>query len=150
MRIETVEGLLAGSPVEGTSFLVRITTDDGLVGIGQSAAWGYPEACASVVETFKRYLIGVDPLRIEHHWQLYRARRFRLDPPRAQRGRYRAVGHQGQVLPAPVWELLGPLPTASGSRDRQPAGTPTNSGGAYVAAEEGFTAVARSFLPIQI
>jgi L-alanine-DL-glutamate epimerase-like enolase superfamily enzyme len=60
MRIETVEGLLAGSPVEGTSYLVRITTDDGLTGIGQSAAWGYPEACASVVETFKRVRLGLE------------------------------------------------------------------------------------------
>src|SRR5215210_3883766 len=57
---------------------VEITTDDGLTGLGESGAWGYLEASAQAVETFKRYLIGQDPLRIEHHWQyLYRCSHFR-------------------------------------------------------------------------
>jgi galactonate dehydratase len=110
MRIETVDGLLAGSAVEGVSFLVRLTTDDGLIGLGQSAAWGYPEACASVVETFKRYLIGTDPLRIEHHWHLlYRALPFRGS---ILSGALSAVDIalwdiKGQHFQTPVWELLG-------------------------------------------
>ncbi len=57
---------------------VQVHTDEGLVGLGESGAWGYLEASASAVETFKRYLIGQDPLRIEHHWQyLYRWSHFR-------------------------------------------------------------------------
>jgi len=58
--------------------LIQVHTDEGLIGLGESGAWGYLEASAAVVETFKRYLIGQDPLRIEHHWQyLYRWSHFR-------------------------------------------------------------------------
>lgn len=57
---------------------VQVHTDAGLVGLGESGAWGFLEASAAAVETFKRYLIGQDPLRIEHHWQyLYRWTHFR-------------------------------------------------------------------------
>ncbi len=57
---------------------VQVHTDEGLTGLGESGAWGYLEASASAVETFKRYLIGQDPLRIEHHWQyMYRWSHFR-------------------------------------------------------------------------
>ncbi len=57
---------------------VEIHTDAGLVGLGESGAWGFLEASAQAVETFKRYLIGQDPLKIEHHWQyMYRWTHFR-------------------------------------------------------------------------
>ncbi len=57
---------------------VQVHTDAGLIGLGESGAWGFLEASAAAVETFKRYLIGQDPLRIEHHWQyLYRWTHFR-------------------------------------------------------------------------
>jgi galactonate dehydratase len=57
---------------------VQVHTDEGLTGLGESGAWGFLEASAGAVETFKRYLIGQDPLRIEHHWQvLYRWTHFR-------------------------------------------------------------------------
>ncbi|MGE5615207.1 MAG: mandelate racemase/muconate lactonizing enzyme family protein [Bacillota bacterium] len=57
---------------------VQVYTDAGLVGLGESGAWAFLEASASAVETFKRYLIGQDPLRIEHHWQyMYRCYHFR-------------------------------------------------------------------------
>ncbi|MFQ5937503.1 MAG: mandelate racemase/muconate lactonizing enzyme family protein [Acidiferrobacterales bacterium] len=57
---------------------VEVTTDSGLKGLGESGAWAYLEASAEAINTFKRYLIGQDPLRIEHHWQyLYRWTHFR-------------------------------------------------------------------------
>ncbi len=57
---------------------VKVHTDAGITGLGESGAWGYLEASAAAVETFKRYLIGQDPLLIEHHWQyLYRWSHFR-------------------------------------------------------------------------
>ena len=58
--------------------LIQVHTDEGIIGLGESGAWGYLEASAAALETFKRYLIGQDPLRIEHHWQyLYRWSHFR-------------------------------------------------------------------------
>lgn len=57
---------------------VEVITDEGLTGLGESGTWAYLEASAAAVESFKRYLIGQDPLRIEHHWQyLYRWTHFR-------------------------------------------------------------------------
>jgi galactonate dehydratase len=57
---------------------VQVHTDAGITGLGESGTWGFLEASAAVVETFKRYLIGQDPLRIEHHWNyLYRWTHFR-------------------------------------------------------------------------
>ena len=38
-------------------------------GLGESGAWGYLEASQAAIEKFGRYLVGKDPLKIEHHWQ---------------------------------------------------------------------------------
>ena len=57
---------------------VQVETDAGITGLGESGAWGYLEPSAAAVEKFSDYLIGKDPLRIEHHWQyLYRWSHFR-------------------------------------------------------------------------
>ena len=56
---------------------VQVYTDAGITGLGESGAWGYLEASGTVIESFKSYLVGQDPLRIEHHWQyLYRSTHF--------------------------------------------------------------------------
>ncbi len=105
MRIAEVESLVAGS-----GQLVQITTDDGLVGLGQSACWGYPGAVQAVIQTFREYLVGQDPMRVEHHWQyLYRMAPFRGS---VLGGALSAVDMalwdiKGQKLQVPVWELLG-------------------------------------------
>lgn len=58
--------------------LVEVRTDTGLVGLGESGAWGFQEGTAATIERFAEYLVGQDPLRIEHHWQyLYRWTHFR-------------------------------------------------------------------------
>ncbi|CEG21487.1 D-galactonate dehydratase [Planococcus massiliensis] len=57
---------------------VKVFTDEGVTGIGESGAWGFLDASREVVNSFKDYLIGKDPLRIEHHWQyMYRCFHFR-------------------------------------------------------------------------
>jgi galactonate dehydratase len=105
MKIETVESLIAGG-----SQYVRITTDDGTTGIGQSGCWAYPEAVDGVLQHFSRYLIGQDPLRIEHHWShLYRMGPFRGS---VVSGAVSAVDIalwdiKGKRFGAPIWELLG-------------------------------------------
>ncbi|MFC6799596.1 MULTISPECIES: galactonate dehydratase [unclassified Haladaptatus] len=73
MRITDIETL----PI-GRWLFVRVHTDEGITGLGESGTWGFLEASEQAIETFKRYLIGKDPLRIEHHWQyLYRRAHFR-------------------------------------------------------------------------
>lgn len=53
----------------GKYLYVRVETDSGIVGYGESGAWGFLEASAAAIEAFREYLIGKDPLRIEYHWQ---------------------------------------------------------------------------------
>ena len=58
--------------------LVKITTDNGVVGWGETTLEGKPKSTVAAVEELSEYLIGKDPLRIEHHWQhIYRSAFFR-------------------------------------------------------------------------
>jgi galactonate dehydratase len=58
--------------------LVKITADNGLVGWGETTLEGKPKSTVAAVEELAEYLIGKDPLRIEHHWQhIYRSAFFR-------------------------------------------------------------------------
>lgn len=58
--------------------LVKISTDNGLIGWGESTLEGKPKSTMAAVEELADYLIGKDPLRIEHHWQhIYRSAFFR-------------------------------------------------------------------------
>jgi galactonate dehydratase len=147
MQIAEVESLLVAG-----GLYVRITTDSGLVGLGQSAAWAYPQATAQVVQSCRRYLIGRDPLRIEHHWQhLYRMGPFRGS---ILSGAISAIDIalwdiKGQRYQAPIWDLLG-----GRCRDKvrlhllMGGGTPDEVAiKAREAAEEGFTAIKFDPLP---
>ncbi len=141
MHIAEVESLMLG----GAHF-VRITSEQGHVGLGQSACWAYPEAVHAVVQTFRDYLLGQDPQRIERHWQhLYRMGPFRGS---VLGGAVSAVDIalwdiKGQIHQAPIWELMG-----GKYRDRvrlhllMGGNTPDEvSANAHAAAEEGFTAI---------
>jgi len=105
MKIENIDSILAGN-----SHIVRITTDQGIDGIGQSGCWGYMEATDSIVKKFKDYLIGKDPLDIEHHWQYL----YRMGPFRGSviNGALSAVDIalwdiKAKNFSTPVWQLLG-------------------------------------------
>jgi galactonate dehydratase len=154
MKIERVESVLAGNMQ-----IVRIFTDNGLEGIGQSACWAYLEASDAVVKKFAGYLVGKDPLQIEHHWQyLYRMGPFRGS---VLSGALSAVDIalwdiKGKSFEAPVWQLLGGkvrekirLHLLMGGSMQD--GTTVAEGlrlNALAAAEEGFTAIKTDPLPI--
>ena len=141
MKIDKIESFFIGN-----GYVVRIHTDTGLSGIGQTACWGYPEAVDKIVNTFEKYLIGQNPLRIEHHWQyLYRMGPFKGT---ALSGAISAIDIalwdiKGKHLNVPIWELLG-----GNCRDKirlhllGGGGTPeTMFEAAKSAVEEGFTAL---------
>jgi galactonate dehydratase len=89
---------------------VKIFTDAGITGLGESGAWGFLEASGAVIDSFKSYLIGQDPLRIEHHWQyLYRSTHF---TGAAIMGAISAIDIAlwdiaGKYFGVPCYELLG-------------------------------------------
>lgn len=58
--------------------LVKVTTDNGCVGWGETTLESKPKSTGGAVEEMAEYLIGKDPLLIERHWQfLYRSSFFR-------------------------------------------------------------------------
>ena len=153
---ETAPASLLPSELVGTNYVVRITTDSGLTGIGQSGAWGFPDAAAAVVDQFREYLIGEDPFRIDHIQQsLYRMRPFRGN---ILSGALSAIDIalwdiKGKHYGAPVWDLLG-----GKFRDKvrlhlllvplESHGPDEIRSAATAAAEEGFTAI--KFDPLRL
>ncbi len=141
MKIDKIESFFIRN-----GYVIRIYTDTGISGVGQTACWGYPEAVDSIINTFKKHLIGQNPLRIEHHWQyLYRMGPFRGT---ALSGAISAVDIalwdiKGKHFDVPIWELLG-----GNCRDKirlhllGGGSTPeTMYEAAKAAVEEGFTAL---------
>ncbi|MFL2761573.1 MAG: galactonate dehydratase [Dehalococcoidia bacterium] len=90
--------------------MVKVETDEGIVGYGESGAWGYLEASAAVIEKIGRYLVGKNPLQIEHHWQsIYRTSHHR---GAAIMGGISAVDIAlwdiaGRYFDVPIYQLLG-------------------------------------------
>jgi galactonate dehydratase len=88
----------------------QIHTDEGIVGLGESGTWGYLEASRAAIEKYGRYLVGEDPARIEHHWNvMYRSSHFR---GAAIMGAISAIDIalwdiKGKALGVPVYDLLG-------------------------------------------
>jgi galactonate dehydratase len=146
MRVASVEILGVGNEMTGEHTLVRLTTDSGITGLGQSACWGYPKGVASVLGELTPMLIGADPFRIEHIWHLlYRYRPFRSNLLSAAVSAIDLAlwDIKGKALELPVWELLG-----GRTRDRVRlhalvgGGSPDEiSSSVNWAAGEGFTAV---------
>jgi galactonate dehydratase len=89
---------------------VRIETDAGITGIGESGTWGQLEASAASITKYAEYLVGRDPFPIEHHWNvMLRANHFTGG---AINGAVSAIDIalwdiKGKFFNAPVWELLG-------------------------------------------
>jgi L-alanine-DL-glutamate epimerase-like enolase superfamily enzyme len=94
-----------------TLVVLLVETDEGLTGVGEAGLQRRWKAIEGAVEHLKRWLIGEDPSRIEHIWQMmFRGGFYPAD---------RLIGSalsgidialwdiKGQTLGAPVHELLG-------------------------------------------
>ena len=141
MRIESVETFIV------TNWLiVRIRTDNGLEGVGESTFFGWPGATQDVVRSFESYLVGNDPMPVEHHWNwMFRNKSMRGG---AIGGAISAIDQalwdiRGKAMDAPIWQLLG-----GKVRPRVRAmlvletGTPEEVAGyAKAAVDQGYTAV---------
>ncbi len=105
MKIIRVEPLM----VDRFCF-VRIDTDAGISGIGESGAWGHLEASSVAIAKFGEYLEGKDAGQIEHHWNvMHRAHHF---TGAAISGAISAIDIalwdiKGKAFGVPVYELLG-------------------------------------------
>lgn len=73
MKITKVEPILVDRWL-----YVKVETDEGISGIGESGAWGFLEASAAAVRELSKSIIGMDASRIEFLWNyMYRMFHFR-------------------------------------------------------------------------
>jgi galactonate dehydratase len=90
---------------------VRVETDEGLSGVGEGSLPGHPRAVAAAVEEYREYVLGEDPARIQHLWQvMYRQPFFRSGAVTlsAMSAIEQALWDiKGKVAGLPVYELLG-------------------------------------------
>lgn len=90
---------------------LKMHTDTDIIGLGEPILEGHANAVEAVVKEFEEYLIGKDPMQIEHHVQaLYRGGFYRGGPlmMSAISGIEQAMWDiKGKHLGCPVYELLG-------------------------------------------
>lgn len=107
MKIDRIETFL----VPPRWLICRVSTDEGLVGWGEPVVEGRAEVVRTAVELLSEYLIGEDPLRVEHHWQVLTKGGFYRGGPvlsSAVAGLDQALWDiAGKAYGAPVHALLG-------------------------------------------
>ena len=90
---------------------VKLETNKGVVGWGEGTLEGKAAAVMACVEDFREFLIGKDPMQVEHHWQsMYVHSFYRAGPVigSAISGIDQALWDiRGKVLGMPVYKLLG-------------------------------------------
>ncbi len=90
---------------------VKIETNQGVIGWGEGTLEGKAAAVMSCVQDFRDFLIGSDPMQVEHHWQsMYVHSFYRAGPVigSAISGIDQALWDiRGKVLGMPVYQLLG-------------------------------------------
>ena len=60
---------------------VRVHTDEGLIGTGEGTLEGRARTIVAAVDELSDYIVGEDPFRIEHLWQImYRHAFYRGGP----------------------------------------------------------------------
>jgi len=93
------------------SFIVKVETDAGISGLGEGGISGREMAMQGQVDHYARFLVGMDPRRIEHIWQtLYRSQYF--EGGKIAGAAISAIDMAlwdilGQALGVPVYQLLG-------------------------------------------
>ncbi|TVY06543.1 galactonate dehydratase [Paenibacillus cremeus] len=90
---------------------LKLHTDEGIVGYGEPIVEGRAHTVESAIKELESYLVGEDPMRIEHHWQaMYRGAFYRGGPilVSAISGIEQALWDiKGKRYGLPVYEMLG-------------------------------------------
>lgn len=93
MRIERVEPILAGR-----SLLVKVYTDEGIVGHGEAGLWAHHRWVYAAIQDLADYYVGKDPARMEHHFQtLSRDTHFMGS----------VIGAALSAMDIAMWDILG-------------------------------------------
>jgi L-alanine-DL-glutamate epimerase-like enolase superfamily enzyme len=87
---------------ERTTLVVQVHTDEGIVGVGEAAAYGgYLESMEALVTgELRRTIVGQDPFRVEKLWQLMATRA-------QQRGRRGMLMMGISGVDVALWDIVG-------------------------------------------
>ena len=103
-RLETI-------PLRQRALLLRLYTDNDLIGIGEPMNYEHGRTVARAIDDMGDYLIGKDPRQIEDHWQaLFRSSYSRQMPIllSALSGiEQTCLDVLGKSVGEPLWRLLG-------------------------------------------
>jgi galactonate dehydratase len=104
-------GVTLASESDRPYVFVKIETDAGVVGWGEGTLEGKAGAVIACLDDFREFVIGSDPMQVEHHWQsMYVHSFYRAGPVMgsAISGIDQALWDiRGKVLGLPIHQLLG-------------------------------------------
>src|SRR3954465_4819467 len=98
MKISDV-ALLEVPDSGGTALVVVVDTDEGVSGLGEAGVRSRPDAVKGALADLRPFLVGADPLRSEHLWQvMFRAGFFPGD---------RILGAAIAAVDIALWDIKG-------------------------------------------
>ena len=109
MKITEIKSFLLSKPRD--LHIVKIETDAGIYGLGEAGCSTREYGQEGVLSHFREFLIGMDPMRIEHIWQvMYRSAYY--EGGRVITATMAAIDMAlydiaGKALDVPVYQLLG-------------------------------------------
>lgn len=119
-NLKTFGVTIPGAPPDRPYVFVKLETGAGLVGWGEGTLEGKAGAVIACINDFKEFLIGADPMPVEHHWQsMYVHSFYRAGP--VMGSAISAIDQalwdlRGKILGVPVYKLLGGPNDPSGVR----------------------------------
>jgi galactonate dehydratase len=110
-NLKTFGVTIPGAPPDRPYVFVKLETNSGLVGWGEGTLEGKAGAVMACINDFREFLIGADPMPVEHHWQsMYVHSFYRAGPVvgSAISALDQALWDvRGKILGVPVYKLLG-------------------------------------------
>src|SRR5437879_5396586 len=110
-NLKTFGVTIPGAPPDRPYVFVKLETNAGLVGWGEGTLEGKAGAVMACINDFREFLIGADPVPVEHHWQsMYVHSFYRAGP--VMGSAISALDQalwdlRGKILGVPVYKLLG-------------------------------------------
>jgi galactonate dehydratase len=110
-NLKTFGVTIPGAPPDRPYVFAKLETDAGLVGWGEGTLEGKAGAVIACINDFREFLIGADPVPVEHHWQsMYVHSFYRAGP--VMGSAISALDQalwdlRGKILGVPVYKLLG-------------------------------------------
>jgi galactonate dehydratase len=110
-NLKTFGVTIPGAPPDRPYVFAKLETNAGLVGWGEGTLEGKAGSVLACINDFREFLIGADPIPVEHHWQsMYVHSFYRAGP--VMGSAISAIDQalwdlRGKILGVPVYKLLG-------------------------------------------